>query len=97
MDSETETILQARYVRRDGIESEDTGQEVLIYLPGGDRTLYLNDSAAIVWRLCNGELSGADIAEMLAEAFPEAAGTIHDDIAGTLRELVAQQLVEARG
>lgn len=97
MDSDTETILKVRYVRQNDIESEDTGQEVLIYLPCGDRTLYLNDSAAIVWRLCNGDLSGEDIAGMLAEAYPEAADTIHDEIAGTLREMVAQRLVEARG
>tara|TARA_R110002049_G_scaffold104749_3_gene251328 strand:- start:1059 stop:1352 length:294 start_codon:yes stop_codon:yes gene_type:complete len=96
MPEETAQILRTRYVRHDGIESEDTGQEVLVYLPGGDRTLYLNDTAAIVWRLCGGEYSGEEIAEMLEEAYPDAAATIRDEVAATLRGLADQQLVEAR-
>lgn len=93
---ESQEILRTRFARREDIESEDTGHEVLVYLPGGDRTLYLNDSAAIVWRLCNGALSGAEIADLLEEAYPDAADSLRTDVAATLQDLLAQELVQIR-
>lgn len=96
MRMESEEMMRTRFMRREDVESEDTGHEVLVYLPGGDRTLYLNDSAAIVWRLCNGGLSGADIADLLEEAYPDAADTLRAEVAATLQDLLAQALIEIR-
>jgi hypothetical protein len=91
------TILEQRYLPITGIEAEDTGHEVLVYLAGGDKTLYLNDTAAIVWRLCNGEQTGNDMIAMLVEAYPEAAQAIPTEVADTLQSFIDKGLIQVHG
>jgi len=45
---------------------EDLGDEVLIYDPEIDRAHCLNRSAAMVWRLCDGQRSVADISATMS-------------------------------
>ena len=61
-------LLDNNWRPKDGLEVEDIGDEVLIYLTGDDKTLYLNDTAALVWRLCDGTRTGTEIANLLIEA-----------------------------
>jgi hypothetical protein len=87
--------LETRYRPKDGLETEDTGYEILVYLSGGDKTLYLNDTAAIVWRLCNGEMTASGMIDLLIEAYPESAEDIRVEVLETLRRFVEQGLVVA--
>lgn len=91
------TILDQRYLPISGIEAEDTGHEVLVYLAGGDKTLYLNDTAALVWRLCNGDTTGTEMVAMLIEAYPEAADSIPEQVEETLQGFLGQGLIRVHG
>lgn len=44
----------------------------MVYHPDEGRALYLNETASLVWRLCDGERSVADIEALLRDAFPDA-------------------------
>lgn len=79
---------------KDGLEVEDTGDEVLVYLPNGDKTLLLNETAALVWRLCDGQRTGAQMIELLTEAYPEAGADVGPQVQAALADFVERGLVE---
>lgn len=54
--------------------------ELLLYHPGETTTVYMNQTAAIVWKLCDGKRTVAEIIEMLSESFPEAGGDLGQDV-----------------
>ena len=61
--------------------------ELLLYHLESTRTVYLNTSAALVWELCDGETSIADIIAFLQEQFPDAAAQIEADVLETVARL----------
>ena len=49
-------------------------------------TLKLNESAILIWGLCNGELSVGEILELLVDSYPGAASDIEKDLHRVLDE-----------
>lgn len=73
--------------------------ENLLAHPATTTTLYLNETASLVWQLCDGQRTNAEIAVLLADAFPQAGATIPEDVDATLerlREHGAIEFVEPR-
>lgn len=68
--------------------------EILLYHPASTKVMYLNETASLIWRLCDGTRTTADIAGLLQEAFPEQAATIADEVESTLRRFVEQDALE---
>jgi len=87
-------LLDTPYLPKDGLEVEDTGDEVLVYLPGGDKTLFLNETAALVWRLCDGHRTGSEMVELLTEAYPDAQAEIAPQVQAALADFIERGLVE---
>src|SRR5262249_11363548 len=54
--------------------------EILVYYPDGTTAFALNNTASVIWELCNGERRVADIVEILQEAYPEAAATMPQEV-----------------
>jgi hypothetical protein len=73
---------------------EHLDSEILLYHPGRTRVLYLNETASLIWRLCDGSRTTAEIARLLEEAFPEQAGTIAEQVESTLRSFAEQGAME---
>jgi len=87
-------MLDTPFQPMDGLEVEDTGDEVLVYLPGSDKTLFLNETAALVWRLCDGQRTGTQMIELLTEAYPEAQAEIGPQVQAALADFIERGLVE---
>ncbi len=68
--------------------------EHLLYNPEQTRIVSLNETASLIWRLCNGERTVAEITSLLADAFPEAADAIADDVTVALEELLQHGAIE---
>ncbi len=64
---------------------EEIDGELLLYNAGSLETIYLNEPAAIVWYLCDGERSIGDIVGLLAESYPDASESIASDIRDILQ------------
>lgn len=47
---------------------------------GRDDAIYINDTAALIWELCDGKRKIAEIKRMLKEAYPDAAAGIDADV-----------------
>jgi len=73
---------------------EEIDGEVLLYSPKATRSIYLNSSASLIWRLCTGEFSTQEIIDSLQERFPEQADTIAEDVVATLDQFVESQAIE---
>jgi len=69
---------------------EDFDGELLLYHPASTRTMHLNDSASIVWYLCDGRRSIQDIVDTIVEAYPESTDNIEKDVNQALNRLVEQ-------
>ena len=69
---------------------EEFDGELLLYHPASTRTVHLNDSASLIWNLCDGKRSIQDIAAALCEAYPESSHDIDQDVAQTLNTLADQ-------
>jgi hypothetical protein len=78
---------------KQGVDIEDTGEEILVYMKQSDSTFYLNGTAALVWRLCDGQRTGAGISQLLAEAYPQAE-SLDQDVIEALKQLTVLGVVE---
>ena len=73
---------------------EDFGDEVVLYDFATTRVVYLNDTASLIWRLCDGQRNIADIKTLLQESYPAASDQIGEDLPVTLWQLVSCGVVE---
>ena len=65
-------------------------KEIILYYPDGSKFLYLNQTAALVWEQCTGELSAKEMIQALQAAFPDAGEEIQSDVENTLQEFLIQ-------
>ena len=72
-----------------GFDLESLEDELVIYHPVSEAIFYCNPSAALIFRLCDGTRSVAEITRLLAEAYPQAEARMADDVRETLERLVA--------
>jgi hypothetical protein len=73
---------------------ETLDNEVLLYHPGQTKAVYLNETASLVWNLCDGTRDPAEIVELLQEAFPEAVDQIAADVDRVLQEFASHGAIE---
>ena len=60
--------------------------ELLLFHPEKTKIMYCNETASLIWQLCNGQHTTQEIVDLLTNAFPEAAASIPDDVENTLDE-----------
>jgi hypothetical protein len=68
-------------------EAEAIDGQVVLLNPTTLRVAHLNRSAAIIWQLCDGERSVADIRSLLVTAYPESFDVVAADLQSTLSTL----------
>ena len=73
---------------------EEIDGEILLSHPAMTKTIYLNETASLIWQLCNGQYTTAEIAELLQDAFPDAEGSIVDEVEVTLQRLLEHEAIE---
>ena len=73
---------------------EELDGEMLLYHPAETKTIYLNETASLIWSLCDGTRTVADIAKLLEESFPEPGVHLIDDVADTIDRFAADGAVE---
>ncbi|HEY3382787.1 MAG TPA: PqqD family protein [Vicinamibacterales bacterium] len=61
---------------------EQLDDELLLYHPGRTTTLYCNDTAALIWQLCDGTRTVDEIVDLLTEQYPEEP--VAEDVGLTL-------------
>lgn len=72
---------------------EQIDDELLLYHPAKTKAVYLNETAALVWQLCDSNRSVGEIVSLLEENYPES-DTIRTDVEQTLQQLADNGAVE---
>jgi len=75
--------------RTAGVLECDVREELLVYVPAGDRAVALNASARAVWELCEGQQSLAEIAETLGRRFGVPGEALLPDVRQAVGQLRA--------
>jgi hypothetical protein len=70
--------------------TEEMDGETLLYRLGAHKAIYLNETAALIWKLCDGTRSVREIIEVLSEAFPDAQKEVVADTHEALSMLVSE-------
>jgi hypothetical protein len=65
---------------------EQFEDELILFHPNQAKILYCNPTASLIWRLCDGRRTTAEIISLLRAAFPEAAATLTTEVQSTLAQ-----------
>ena len=68
----------------EGYRIEEMEGEILLFHPKSTATVYMNQTAALVWQLCDGNRSVADIVSILTQSFPDEDSRINSDVLSAL-------------
>lgn len=75
-------------VPNNSLHASEMDGELVILHADGETVVYCNGTAALVWRLCDGERSLDEMVALFAEAYPEAGEEmIRADVIEALRHL----------
>jgi coenzyme PQQ biosynthesis protein PqqD len=73
-------------LRKTGYLLENMDDELLLYHPAETKVMYCNQTASLIWQLCDGERTVQEIVDLLADAYPESAEEIAHDVRATLQQ-----------
>ncbi len=73
---------------------EPMDNELLLFHPARSKILYCNETASLIWQLCDGERTIEEMITLLTAAFPEAADTIAGEVRATLEQFREHGAVE---
>ena len=85
---------QKKPLRKPGYHLEMMDGELLMFNPEETQILYCNQTAALIWQLCDGQRTADEIIEMLAAAFPEAEQRIRLEAPATLEKFRQHGVIE---
>ncbi|GMT41556.1 MAG: hypothetical protein IEMM0001_2291 [bacterium] len=88
-----EIKLDDKPIRNESCHMEELDDEVLLYNPANNKTLYINKSASVIWQLCNGEQTVKEIIKMIQDAYPSNEDGLQQDILETLKNLAENEAV----
>lgn len=74
--------------RRRGYRLEQLGDESLLYHDRLLKTVYLNDSATVIWSLCDGSRSIADIIDLINQAYGGTQQDVGEDVRVGFQRLI---------
>lgn len=79
---------------KENVTLQDIGDEVILYDSEKENVHILNNTAYIIWNLCDGQHTIEDIREHLERQFPDIAESdLTEDIKTTLNEFVEKKLI----
>lgn len=67
---------------------EKIDNEILLYSLSGTKAVYLNETAALIWEVCDGRRTVEDIIGLLAQAYPQQEKQIGSDVIAAIQTLV---------
>ena len=83
-------MTDRRFAKNPNLFVEDMDEEMVLYEAGSHRAIYLNETATLVWRLCDGTRTVQELIEMLAENYPDARADLPRDIESAVEMLLRE-------
>lgn len=70
-----------------GFLIEELEGETVLFHPVRNIIIHANETATLIWQLCDGTRTISEIAEILCEAYPEARPQIEAEVPLAIQEL----------
>jgi predicted transcriptional regulator len=90
MDTSKIVVLEPGYL----LERMDN--EITVYHPTLATSLYLNETGALIWELCDGVRPVSEVIDILSELYPEQREQIADDVRALIRRLLEKEIAVLR-
>ena len=68
--------------------------EITVYHPTLTTSFFLNETGALIWALCDGTRSVAEIIRTLGDLYPESRAQIATDVTDLVTALVTRDIAE---
>lgn len=85
----------ARPARQADYLLEQIGSEYQLRNRNTDSAIYINETAALLWELCDGRSSVGEIKGLLRESYPDAAPAIDGEVDRVLTMLAEHDAIGA--
>ncbi len=80
--------------RKTDYRLEQLDNEMVLYHPSETKILYFNQTASLIWQLCDGERTAEEMISLLSESYPESASDIASDVQSTLQQFEEHGCIE---
>lgn len=87
-----ETVRERKPQRRTDVRSADLDDELLLYVPRSRASVLLDESASMIWCLCEGSRSLGDLIAFLRAQY-DASDAMDEEIEATVLRLAAEGVV----
>jgi len=77
-------VEEKKPLRNQDFRLEKMDNELLLFNPKSTNILYLNETASLIWQLCDGQRNVTELVSLLTETFPEAGTNIKKDVEDTI-------------
>lgn len=71
---------------------EKIDNEITVYHPSLTTSLYLNETGALVWELCDGKRKISDVIDILVELYPESRDQVNIGVTDIIRRLAENNI-----
>ena len=82
--------------RRSGYQLAEIEGERVLFFPGRLEIMHCNQTASLIWRLCNGQYTIPEMAALLGAAYPEVSQTIAAEVKTVLQRFDEYGALSAR-
>ncbi len=86
-------FLQHVPVPRAGYHLAEMDGEGLLYSHEKTTVFYLNESAAVIWQLCDGQRTVEQIVDILKSAYPDRSHQLDAEICDMIRKFIAHNML----
>lgn len=78
---------------REGYQISEMEGESLLYSHDKMTMFHLNQSAAVIWQLCDGQRTVSEIVDFLTSAYPDLSRQLERDVCSTIQQLVEDDVL----
>jgi coenzyme PQQ biosynthesis protein PqqD len=71
---------------------EKFDNEITVYHPSLTTSIYLNETGGVIWELCNGQRTVAEIIALLQEEYPENREQIEEGVIDIISSLLDKNI-----
>ncbi len=86
--------LENKPLRKPGYLLEAIDNELLLYHPAETKVMYCNQTASLIWQLCDGQRTRQEIISLLTDAYPAAEQSIAGDVQETLQQFLEHGAID---
>ena len=79
-----------------GFFVEEMEGENLLYRLGGHKAIHLNETATVIWKLCDGSRTVQEIIDLLKKEYPGSEPVVATDVREAIELLVSEGALLAR-